>query len=72
MMDWAPPTIQEILLMKIYGEFFPSENGPSASIATCQHYTCSIKKDVYEVFLIAELNVTALMLIDKSRTCNFM
>lgn len=53
-MNWAPPTIQEILLMKIHGEFFPSENGPSASIATCQHCTCSIKKDVYEVFLVAE------------------
>ena len=36
-----------------WGGFSPSDDGSLASVATCQHYTSSIKKDVYEVFLIA-------------------
>lgn len=46
-------TNQEICSWKYMGGFSPSDDGSLASVATCQHYTSSIKKDVYEVFIIA-------------------
>ena len=53
MMNWAPVTDQEICSWKYMAGFSPSDDGSLASIGICQHYTSSIKKDVYEVFLIA-------------------
>lgn len=54
-MDYESPTLapQEILFMKMQRAVPPTGNAPSASISTCQRGTCSIKKEAYEIFLIA-------------------
>ena len=67
MMNWALATIQEILLMKMQGDVSPAEDGPLLPLPPVNIALVPLGR-VFRRLLSCGMDVTALVLIEESRT----